>query len=336
MVEIRSTECPRWPHDVRVDTRTLPSGFSWRAPRLEDAEQLLELVSAYNTRIIGSADYTLDDARDELLEPGFDPETDGWLVFDGTGELAGCGRAMGSGDSGLVDVDVIATDPGVSRWLLDRALDRARDIARSKGHSMVTVDKGVYRADHTVRALVAERKFKPGTTYHRMRIDHAGPVPMPEPPPGVVLHEGAYDEATRRAAYEVSMASFRDHFGSVETPYGEWLATREAKSTFDWSQLMLLECDGRPVAMSECTDQFVEDENCGYVLRLGVVREARGRGLAKYLLRRVFAVDSAAGRSGTVLQVDTNNTTPALGLYTSVGMTPYLVIDVWRTQIPTS
>jgi len=34
---------------------------------------------------------------------------------------------------------------------------------------------------------------------------------------------------------------------------------------FDWSQLMLIEADGEAVAVCLCNDQFVPDENCGYV-----------------------------------------------------------------------
>jgi mycothiol synthase len=150
------------------------------------------------------------------------------------------------------------------------------------------------------------------------------------------VHEGGHTDAVRRAAHQVSMASFTDHFGHVDTPYDEWYETHEARSTFDWSHLVVLELDGKPVAVLECNNQFVEDENCGYVAKVGVLAEARGRGLAKYLLRRAFATDAAAGRAGTILHVDTNNTTPALGLYTSVGMKPFLVIDVWRRQFDLS
>jgi ribosomal protein S18 acetylase RimI-like enzyme len=67
-----------------------------------------------------------------------------------------------------------------------------------------------------------------------------------------------------------------------------------------------------------------------------VLESARGRGLAKLLLRHAFAADSGRGRAGTILHVDTNNPTPALGLYESVGMRPVLVIDVWRRMIPLS
>jgi ribosomal protein S18 acetylase RimI-like enzyme len=62
-------------------------------------------------------------------------------------------------------------------------------------------------------------------------------------------------------------------------------------------------------------------------------RGARGRGPAKLLLRQAFARDARAGRIGTILHVDTNNPTPALGVYERVGMRPVLVIDVWRRII---
>lgn len=318
----------------RVDTVTLPAGYSSRAPEIADAERILDLVVAYNTPIVGYGDFTLDDVRDELTEPGFDRVTDGWLVFDRQGALVGYGWAMGQrGDGDIVDVESIALDPQVGRWLLDRALERAAGIGRSRGLDQVTVDKTIYRGDEAMTGLATGLGFQPATTFHRMRIDHDGPVPMPEPPPGMLVHEGAYDDAIRRAAHHLSMSSFAEHFGHTDTPYEHWLETHEARSVFDWSQLTVVEADGEPVALCECNDAFVEDENCGYVMRIGVLKQARGRGLAKYLLRRAFAVDAAAGRSGTILHVDTNNTTPALGLYESVGMRPSLVLDVWRRRL---
>ena len=62
--------------------------------------------------------------------------------------------------------------------------------------------------------------------------------------------------------------------------------------------------------------------------------EYRGRGLARLLLERAFARDAAAGRAGTLLHVDTANTTPALDLYLSVGMRAVLAIDMWHRDLP--
>lgn len=298
-----------------------------RPPRMDDAEAILGMITAHNTPLIGFADFTLDDVRDELAEPGYDPETDGWLVFDPKDRLVGYGWACRIADSDQIDVDATALEPEVAHWLFERAIARARAIGAELGHSRMTIDQGIYRADEPMRQLAASYGFQPSTTYHRMRIDHTGPVPMPSTPSGVVIRTGS-DVAP--AAYELVMASFAEHHGHVEMTYDEWLKATESRSVFNWSYLTVLEIDGKPVAFSQTNDQFLEDDNCGYVLKLGVLPEARGRGLAKFLLQRVFAIDAAAGRDGTILHVDTNNTTPALGLYTSVGMRPFLVIDVWR------
>jgi ribosomal protein S18 acetylase RimI-like enzyme len=313
-------------------TAVLPSTYTVRPPSKEDAQAVLDLVAAYNTPVIGFADYTLEDAEDQLTEPGFAPETDAWLVFDGD-RLVGYGSVFGKGDHRQLDLDTVATDPVVEGWLLDRGVDRTTEFAREYGHTSVQLDIVAYRADTERRERLAGYGFAPGTTFHRMRIDHDGAVAVPEVPAGVTVRRGAEDEASRRAAHDVLNASFEGQFGFSPRSFEEWHAAQENHSAFDWSQVTLLELDGEVVAMRLCNDQFVEDENCGYVGRLGVLEKARGKGLAKFLLRDQFALDAAAGRTGTILHVDTNNPTPALGVYLSVGMQAVLVMEVWRREV---
>jgi ribosomal protein S18 acetylase RimI-like enzyme len=313
-------------------TAALPSAYTVRPPTVDDAQALLDLVSAYNTSVIGFADYTLEDARDELSEPGLDLATDSWPVFDGD-RLAGYGSIFGKGDHRSLDLDVVTQDEQVERWLLDRSLGRAAQFAREYGHASVQVDLVNYQADVARRDRLVDHGFERGTVFHRMRIDHNGYVAVPEVPAGVTVRRGTPDEASQRAAHDVLNAAFDGQFGFTPRPFGEWKASQENHSAFDWSQLTVLEIDGEPVAMRSCTNQFVEDENCGYVGRLGVVEQARGKGLAKFLLRDQFAIDAAAGRTGTILHVDTNNPTPALGVYQSVGMRATLVMEVWRREV---
>lgn len=97
--------------------------------------------------------------------------------------------------------------------------------------------------------------------------------------------------------------------------------------------MTIVEVDGQAVGVTECNDNFVSTDNCGYVGRLAVVPSARGRGLAKFLLRTAFAADAAAGCDGTILHVDTGNPTPAVALYTGVGMRPDLISDIWQRTI---
>ncbi len=312
----------------------LPTGHTTRAPRLDDVGAIAALAQDYTRAVVGFADYTEDDVRDDLTEPGFDIEHDARLVLDGGGRLAGLATAIGTSGSDRVEIDVLTTDPPVCAWLFAWTLARAAELGRANGHQRVTVDHGVYRADSGLREQLRAQGFAVATTFHRMRIDHDGEVPVPAAPPGVTLRPGT-DPAVRAMAHRVHDAAFAEHFGHVPTSFETWHATLDGKSTFDWTMLWVAELDGEPVAVLECTDQFADDENCGYIPSLGVLPGARGRGIAKYLLRHAFAIDAAAGRTGTLLHVDTDNTTPALGVYESVGMRPVLVIDVWRRTLAT-
>ncbi|NUS00761.1 MAG: GNAT family N-acetyltransferase [Kribbellaceae bacterium] len=313
-------------------TAVLPDRYTVRPPSIDDAQAILDLVGAYNISVIGFADWTLDDVRDSFNAPEFDAARDAWLVFDGE-QLTGFGWVFGKGDHRQLDQDVVADDLELERWLLDRVEERTREFARSYGHPSVQLDTVAYRADAARRERLAGYGYTCGTTFHRMRIDHGGPVAAPEVPAGVTVRRGAFDEATQRAAHAVLNAAFEGQFGFTPRSFEEWHAAQENHSAFDWSQLTLLEVDGKAVAMLAANDQFVEDEDCGYVGRIAVLEKARGKGLAKFLLRDQFAADAAAGRAGTILHVDTNNPTPALGVYLSVGMQAVLVMEVWRREV---
>ena len=296
----------------------LPDGYTSRRPTLGDAEAIFAMVSERNTSIIGFADFTLDDTSDLLSEPGFDPSVDGWLVANADGAVVGFGWACGDGE--IVDIDVTALDDAAADWLFAKVVPRAGAIA-------------IYRADEAQRTRATALGFAPVATYHRMRIDHDGVAPEPSVPEGVVVRAGPGDEEFRREAHAVLNASFADHFGWVPKSFEEWHERVEASATHDWSQLRVASVDGAPAAMLLGSDAFVADEDCGYVNNVGVLPTGRGRGLAGLLLRQAFAEDLRRGRRGTQLNVDTNNVTPALGLYLSVGMRAVLVIDVWRRTV---
>jgi mycothiol synthase len=314
----------------------LPGDYVVRPPEPGDARAIFELLSAYNTAVVGFADCTLDDIADSLVEPGFDRSTDAWLALAGDGLPTGYATTFGKGNCQTVEIEVASQHPAVAAWLLEQTLQRAQEMGREVGHAEITVDTCIYRADEQLGALLAEHEFAIGTTYHRMRIDHTGPVAAPKVPADVVVRRGTFDAASRRAAHDVLIDSFRGQFGFVPRPHEEWVEAREAQATFDWSQLTVLEVNHRAVAIRDCSNAYVETENCGYIGMLGVVERFRGRGLATFLLHDAFALDAAAGRNGTILNVDTNNPSQALRLYQSVGMTPTLIEDGRRRTFATT
>ncbi|MET9272578.1 GNAT family N-acetyltransferase [Kribbella sp. NPDC003557] len=310
----------------------LPAGHTVRPMRQEDAAVIAERSGAYTSALLGFPKHSPEDVANYLRDPGMNLATDGWVVTGPGGEFAGSATAVAITGGTHLNVDILSEDPAILGWLLDQIERRAAEVG-SRTDREVVVRLGVIGQDERLAAAVAAHGFAVGTSTHRMRITFDGPVPAPAVPDGVVVRRGAPDEASRRAAHAVLMAAFEAQPGTQPRPFEEWAASRESRSTFDWSQVTIAEVDGQAAGMTECNDNFVSTDNCGYVGRLGVVPSARGRGLAKFLLRNAFAVDSAAGRGGTILHVDTSNPTPAVALYTGAGMRPDLVSDIWTKTV---
>ncbi|GAB2593389.1 GNAT family N-acetyltransferase [Kribbella endophytica] len=309
----------------------LPAGYTVRPPTVADAPTIYGLIAAHNTTVVGSPNTTVDNVTQGLTDPAFHPETDGWLVLDADGQAITYGRVLHRTGSGVVGLSVYVPDSPVSDWLFRTALERARQIGAEQGLAEVKLESIANRDDQAARSLLQGNGYGLYTTYYRMRVDHTGPL---EPAPA--LRRGPVDEADRKAAYEVMVRAFAEQEGSAMRPYDEWVDSHERSTLFDWSHLLIVELDDQVVAACDTDNRFVETDGCGFIARLAVLPEYRGRGLAKRLLRSSFAIDVEAGRTGTILFVDTNNPTPALGLYESVGMRPVEVVDVLHRSLPIS
>ncbi|NEA33050.1 GNAT family N-acetyltransferase [Streptomyces sp. SID13031] len=308
----------------------LPDGMTVRPMRLDDAPAIQAHLSSYSISLIGVHQYSPEGVVNFLREPALDLATDTWLVSSGD-EITGSAATVRM--AGRVNLEVSSGDRDVAGWLLDQAIEHATERARESGEPELLMALGMLRADRQLAELAQEHGLALATSTDRMKIEHTGPVDPPAVPSGVTVHRGASDEKVRRAGHQVIAESFADQPTAVPRPYDEWVESRDSRSTFDWSGLTVLELDGRPVAVREWDRNYVSSENCGYIGRLGVLAEARGRGLARFLLRDQFALDAAAGLSGTLLHVDTSNPTPAVKLYVSAGMRPDIVNDIWRSTL---
>ena len=173
------------------------------------------------------------------------------------------------------------------------------------------------------------------TTFTRMRIDFAGPQTAPEPPTGVVVRRSDAADDDLRLALDIHEKAFTEHYGHVPRTF-EKFREQFHEHGADWSSLWIGDVDGQPAGLLIGTQQFVEEENGGYVRIVGVLPEARGRGLAKALLQTYFAAAQEDGRTAVLLHVDQANVTNALGLYESVGMRSVLQIDAWAKQVTTA
>jgi ribosomal protein S18 acetylase RimI-like enzyme len=296
-----------------------------------DAAALLALQQEHQRGVLGRPDSTLDDVRDQLADPDLDPASA--IVLDDQQRALGCAMVFADGAGDHVDIDVVV-DPGRSAPFLDEllagALDLAVAAAGSRGHLQVCADQGCYRQDTALASALARQGFAPATAFHRMRRDLDGPVEVQVPDAVAVERVDDPSEQALRRAHRLHTSTFAGHFGFVARPWEEWLAAHRARS--DSGPLWFATLDGVEAGFLHETSQFEQDEDAGYVWRLGVEPAARGRGVARALLLSSFAAMRERGRAAALLHVDTANATGATALYESVGMRPVVVIDVWRCR----
>jgi ribosomal protein S18 acetylase RimI-like enzyme len=208
-------------------------------------------------------------------------------------------------------------------------------LAAAAGHDHALFDTAAYRQDERTRGWLADRGFEMATTFTRMRIDLPGPLTAPEPPTGIVVRRSDAADDDLRLALDIHEKAFTEHYGHVPRTFEKFREQFHAQGP-DWSSLWIGEVDGAPAGLLIGTKQFVEEDNGGYVRIVGVLPEARGRGLAKALLQTYFAAAEEDGRTAVLLHVDQGNVTNALGLYESVGMRSVLQIDAWAKQVTTT
>ena len=301
-----------------------------RPLRPDDAEAVLRMQHVHQRAVLGRPDTTLDDIVEQLADPDLDPASSVVVADDGT--VLGCAFVFHDGTSGRADVDVVV-DPGpgapYARPLVDAAVELCVAHGRRLGVEQVQADQGCYREDTAFADVLGEAGFEVATSFHRLRRDLDEPVDVVLPDGVEVERVDDEDEAQLRRAHGLHMQTFRGHFGFVERPFDEWLAAHRSRAV-GTGPLWFARVHGEDAGFLSETDQFVADEQAGYVQRLGVLRSARGRGVAKALLLSSFAHQRERGRRAALLHVDTANATGATRLYESVGMRPVQVVDAWR------
>jgi len=132
-------------------TAVLPDIYTVRRMSVDDAPLIAERSGAYTSALLGSAKHSVEDVANYLRDPGFHPETDGWIVLDTDGQFAGSATSVPSNDGSRVNLEVLSEIPAVADWLLDRTVQRAEEAGRAGGHDEVVLSLGVIRQDKFIR-----------------------------------------------------------------------------------------------------------------------------------------------------------------------------------------
>lgn len=315
-------------------TTALPEGWTLRRPTLDDLPAILAMVHASDMASVGEADFTPDEVREALTDPGTDMSRDSWVALDETGTLVGWTypHNANGGDRDFIEV-YVWPERGLpaQRPLLELIMARVAERGAELGHEAYQVRAGAVPIEKAYIDLLIEAGFVFNRQHSRMRMSLDGVAPTPPASPaGVTIRELRHDdEAEMRRFHEVIEDAFRDT-DHLAVDYDSWRRQVDAEPTKTWNEWLVALVGDEMAGALQSVDG--EDDE-GFVRRLAVDRAHRRRGIGEALLRHAFAVYAGNGREKAGLGVDMANPTRAVQLYLAVGLTPLYQANIYERSL---
>lgn len=334
----------------------LPPGWSSNHPGTADVAELHALLAAHELAARGSSSAALASVDSEVAGPGALTrrhrvlrDVDSRLRAWATVHDRAAGRAL---VAVTVDPDLepaVADD--VAALLLAWSTEQVAILGAERGLPTSQVDSGAFAADLRQQRWLAAAGLKQVRQWWQMSRPVASDEAPPEPGPDIVLRTVARDPDTGKpvrsdlkAVHEIMESAFTDHFNYHEESLDEWISRMREDPGHRWNHWWIAELipDGggpaEPAGALVSAASYGEDgEPDGtYVEYLGVLRSARGRGVAKLLLQAVFADTAERGRPTVGIEVDESSSTGAGALYLSMGFVTNYVTQSWHLDVPAS
>ena len=278
-----------------------------RAPVIDDAPAVLEVLIARDIADTGKPDYTLEDILQEWRLAEVDLGEDARVV-ERDGQLVGYGIVRRPG--AIVAVDPRFDDPKVGRALLDWSEQRARQQGRD------TLRVHVGAADVAACELLAEAGYAVLRSYWRMGRALDGSARPGRLPEGIRMRplDVALDGAAVHALDDLAFSTVPDYNPSTLEQFRE---QHLVAHDLDPGLSGIAEAGGAIVGF--VLTRVWSEERAGFVDVLAVHPDHQGRGLGSALLRQAFTVYAAAGLREAQLGVASDNPR-AFELYERVGM----------------
>ncbi len=157
---------------------------------------------------------------------------------------------------------------------------------------------------HLVRKYWTMRNYQPDAKF-------------PKLPSNVKIRRADF-EGEKATWHFLLMDSFSDHYGFQKKAFHDWLSKQEEMPLQDENGVFFLEENGLPVGFLVCTNHRAENQG-GFIDKLGVRKNFRGRGYGEMLLKWGCAYSVERGFKDVALGVDTGNETGAVALYEKSG-----------------
>lgn len=336
----------------------LPDGWTAGVPDARslagDVVRLTELLRRHEHAARGWATATDADIRMELA-PADRSTRRNVVIRDPDGGVRGWGSAHDRAAGRMLLVVVV--DPGLSEDVADRVSDAlfgwglevAMEVGQGRGVGVQQLDSGAFATDHRQHRWLDLHGFTKTRTWWQM----SRPVTPEEAalPAGtrdgvrirlVELAEGgAPDQADLRIVHDILETSFADHFNSHEETFDEFVSRLREDPGHRWDHWWIAELvddEGDLVPAGALVGSVSMGAggapDGSYVEYIGVLQNARGRGVATSLLRTVIADAAVRHRDRVGLEVDADSPTNAEALYTAMGWRTVYVTESWHRNVP--
>lgn len=308
-----------------------PSEWVVRPGTLDDVDRAVNMFNARSQAFYGENQSTADEMIGWWKSPRFDLSKGSQIVLDGGGRMIGWAHVADPGEpyvsvgcGVIAHPDVEGDDAlwdGLYAWALDRA---STFVPLAPAEAQVIATVSTLERDEARRSAAERAGFEMGRAQNKMRIDLDREPPAPVWPDGVAMRT-ADVQKDLEAIVRADMEAFRDHWGHVERTFEfeleGWQDYVRGKGDKLDPALWFLAVDGDEiVGCSICAPSIADDDTRGYVDGLCVRPAWRRRGIALALLRQSFGEFHRRGYRAVELDMDSENLTGALGLYTKAGM----------------
>jgi ribosomal protein S18 acetylase RimI-like enzyme len=345
--------------DQLIERPRLPTGWSVDVPDPADrfdVARLTHLLRAHERHGRGWAGASVDDVLVEVSEHGL-LMRENVVVRDDEGDIHAWGSVHDRSVGRMLFVHIVQRDlpddvaDACSALLFEWAEAQAVSVGAARGLDVQQIDTGAFAGDERQARWLSAAGFEKVRTWWQMSRpvtpDEEDLVETPDhwEDGGVVFRlvrrtgTGMPDEGDLREVHDVLEGAFVDHFNSSEETFEEFIHRLREDPGHRWDHWWLAElADGdqpQPVgALIGTVSETTGGPDGSYVSYLGVLEAARGRGVAKGLLRTIIADAAVRGRDRVGLEVDADSPTGAAGLYTSMGWKTKYVTESWHRDVP--
>jgi len=353
------------PDGLLADSEHLMDG--WRVEQPDPADRFLiarltQLLRAHERAGRGWAGASVDDVLVEVSEDGLRTR-ENVVLRDPGGEIHAWGSVHDRAEGRMLFVHVVERElpqdvaDACSLLLFGWADEQARAVGRARGLDVQQIDTGAFAEDDRQHGWLEQSGFEKVRTWFQQTrpVSAEETTLVPDPAGwernGVTIRlvrrtdEGLPDAVDLHAVHQVLEAAFRDHFNSWEETFNEFVHRLREDPGHRWDHWWLAELESSglagigPVPVGALVGTHVESNDGpdgSYVSYIGVLDDARGRGVAKALLNTIIADAASRGRDRVTLEVDADSPTGAHGIYEALGWTTTYVTESWHRDVPVS